>query len=1225
MIKKTLLLIIGVVLLFGFHTYAQTQAGELRGKITDAEKGEPLPFANIIILIGGTQKGGASSDMEGNYVIKPISPGTYDIRASFIGYKDLIIKGYEVGGNKVSFQNIKLTPTLLTVKEVVVQTYEKPMVDQDAGSGGRLSNKEIKKAPTRNVGDLVNLTAGMNGGSSKGQRTSGTVYFVDGVRMRGSIGVPQSSMQEINTITGGIPAEYGDLVGGVVSITTKGPSAKFSGGLEGITSELLDAFGYNVLEGNLSGPLFLKNKKAKGTDSAEARLGFLLSGNINFIKDPSPSPIGVWELKDDRYNYLYQNPISLSPTGIGIVPTAEFMTKNDMENVKAHPDINQFSYNINGKLDLVASKNLNIVLGGMVSHSDNKGYDYSNSMFNYKETAKTVTQYNTYRTYLTLTQKLNFGSDKNSKKKIKISNSYYTLSIDYTKQSNNSQHSEHQDNLFDYGYVGKFNEYRAPVYIQGDDTVNGHLVRANILQGYTDTLITFDPSSLNPALSNYTSQLFKLAKGNIPSMSYINANGGLRNGDIPGNVYSLWANIGSPTAAYSLYDEDQFAVKAQASADLNKHAIKVGFEYEQRIQRSYTVNAFYLWNTMRQLMNSHLQQLDTKNPYPVYDPTGTVFLDTINYKILNDGQQTTFDKNFRNYLESIHAKDEYGNPVGEQTLVNIDRYSPDQFKLSMFSPDELMVNGLVNYYGYDYLGNKLKKKPSYEDYLNNPNQRLIAPDNPIYVAGFLQDQFVYKDMIFRIGLRLDRFDANQPVLKDKYSLYATKTVSEVKDFAHPSIMGPDYVVYVDNPFKPTKIVGYRNGDQWYDATGAEVVDPNILALQTTSGKIAPYLVESNQDSLKLTMDAFKDYVPQLNISPRIYFSFPLSDNANFYANYDVRTQRPDAGNNPHIDDYYYMQARGTSALLNAALQPQRITSYELGFKQAVSKNTAISLNAYYNETRNQINVRMINQAYPRSYETWDNIDFQTTKGISLTYDLRQTSTSNISVLASYTLQFANGTGSNTASQAGLIEAGQPNLRTPFPLDNDNRHNFTAQIDYRYKGGMLYNGPVSKNGKKWLQNTGINLIITATSGKPYSKQGNVTETQGIGIRQSAVSKGTMNGSRYPWAYNLNLKLDRDFFISFQKVKDKKKIDYSKGVYLNVYIWISNVLDTRNVLGLYRYTGDPNDDGFLASSYGLTAVQAATYSQALYDQYSIKVNSPFNYVAPRIIRLGAVLSF
>jgi hypothetical protein len=1232
MIKKTLVLFVSVILVFGFQTYAQTSSGELRGKITNAETGEPLPFANIVIKVGASQKGGASSDIDGNYIIKPVTPGTYDIYASYIGFKDLIIKGFEVGGNNITFQNLKLDPSVLTVKEVVIQTYEKPLVVQDEGGGGRMTKEEIKKAPTRSVAELVSLTAGMQGSSAKGQRSSGTVYFVDGVRVRGALAVPQGSIQEINTITNGIPAEYGDLVGGVVSITTKGPSAKFAGGLEGITSQFLDAFGYNVVEGNLSGPLLLKNPKARGTDSAEAKLGFLLSANVNFIKDPIPSATGVWRVNEEQYNYLYNNPLSLAPSGTGIVPTAEFMTKDDLENLKYNPDINQFSYNINGKLDFMASKNLNIVIGGMTNHGESKGYSYTHSMFNAKETSKTISEGNTYRGYLRLTQHLKFGSSSNTgeAKKFKISNAYYSLSFDYTKQNSENYHDAHQSNIFEYGYLGKFEEYYFPVYAYGQDTINGKIENANILLGYGDSLITFTPSGHNPALSNYTTQLYDLLGGTVRNWSTITQLGGLRNGDQPGNVYSLWANIGSPTAGYSYAETDQFAVRGQASADLNKHAIKIGFEYEQQIMRSYGVGAFGLWTVMRQLSNSHIQQLNTSAPIGVYS-ADSVFLDTINYPRLNDGQQSTFDKNFRNYLISRGEKDVYGNPIGDLSYINIDRYSPDMFSLSMFSPDELLENNLVGYYGYDHLGNKLTTKPSYEDFLNNPDERLIAPLNPIYMAGYIQDQFVYKDMIFRLGLRVDRFDANQPVLKDKYTLYPAWTVADVDSLPnntkviHPSIMGDDYVVYVDDPFNPTEIIGYRNGDQWYDATGSEVVDPNILAIQTTSGRISPYLQETNEEDLELTTASFGDYDPELKFSPRIYFSFPLSENANFYANYDVRVQRPDAGLYATIDDYYYFEQRSTSSLNNAALKPQQITSYELGFKQALSKNTALSLNAYYNETRNQINARMINQAYPRSYMTYDNIDFQTTKGISITYDLRKTRTNNLSVVTNYTLQFAQGTGSNAGSQAGLVSAGQPNLRTPFPLDNDYRHNINALIDYRYKGGMAYNGPTTKNGKKILQNTGANLMITAVSGRPYSKQGNVTETQGIGIRQNEVLKGTINGSRYPWTFNLNLRVDRDFYISMQKEKDKKKIDYSKGMYLNVYIWITNLLDTRNVAYVYRYTGDPTDDGFLSSSYGLTAIESATSSQAFYDQYSVKVNSPYNYSGPRIIRLGATLNF
>ena len=1215
-------------------TNAQSTFGTLMGKITDSKTGEALIGANIVAIMDGIQKGGASTNIEGEYTIKPLPPGTYNIHASYIGYRDVIVQGYVVRSGVISFQDIKMSTTAKEEKEYEYISYKKPLVEKNEGAGQTLTAEEIQKAPTRSIGELVQLTPGVQGSSVKGQRSEGTIYFVDGVRVRGLLGVTQGMIAEINTITGGISAEYGDFMGGVVSVTTRGPSNRFTGSLEAITSEVIDPYGYNTFEGALTGPLLIKKNDKKGTVSQEAIIGFLISGNLNFRRDGSPSPLGVWKVKDEVYDYLYQNPLSPSPNGVGFVPSAEYITKEDMELVKIHPDIQSFSYNLNGKIDIQPAKNMNITIGAASAYSKGRGYSWTYSLFNYKEASKAQFIDNTIRTYIRFTQRLNVGKEDpkdvkaaTPQKGIKISNVFYTVMVDFTKQFSLNQHQDLKDDFFTYGHLGTYERYREKVYRYDYDTVNGKLEQAYLFSGYRDTLVVFTPSEYNEGRANYTKQLFNLQDGDISNINTIQQLGGLLNGDNPGNVYSLWTNIGSLAASYSKYDEDQFRVTGKASMDINRHAVSFGFEYEQRIQRSYGLAANSLWTVMRQLANSHLTQLDTKNPLPVYNE-GNLFTDTIDYRILDDGTQTTFDKKFRDYLKSVDATDEYGNPITDQSLINVDRYSPDMFSLSMFSPDELLSRGVVSYYGYDYLGNKLKTKPSFDDFLNS-DERQIAPINPIYMAGFIEDMFYFRDMIFRIGLRVDRFDANQKVLKDKYSLYPTRSVGEVteingKAVEHPGNIESDYVVYVDDAFNPTKIVGYRQGDNWYDASGGEVTDPNKIALETTTGNIAPYLVEDNEDDLEITSSSFTDYTPQLDLSPRIYFSFPISDEANFFANYDIRVQRPSTGLFTTVDDYYYLEQRGTSSLNNAALKPQRVTSYEVGFKQAISNNSAVTINAYYNETRNLINVRMINQAYPRSYLTFDNIDFSTVKGLSLTYDLRRTRTSNVQLLASYTLQFADGTGSNAASQANLVSAGQPNLRTPFPLSNDYRHALSGQFDYRFRGGEMYNGPVSKKGKRILENSGAQFIISANSGAPYTKQGNVTEAVGIGIRQSETMKGTMNGSRFPWTYNVNLKVDKDFFFYRKKDKDKG-LTSMPFMAMNVYIWIQNLLNTKNIYGVYRFTGDPNDDGFLSSPNGLKAIEEATLSQAFLDQYTIKVNYPGNYSLPRLGRIGLTISF
>lgn len=1209
------------------YIFPQTGFGSLQGSVVDSMTKDPLPFAPVIIYMNGIQKGAVLTDIYGNYVIKPIPAGAYDIKVTFMGYYGQRITGFIISSDMVSFQDFELVSTIIEKPPVEIKGYKDPLLKKDP-SGAHLTSETIRRVSAKKLTDLINLTPGVYENSFRAGRTSGTAYYLDGKRVSGGLGVPRSAMAEINTMTGGIPAEYGDLTGGIVNIITKGASNRFQGGLELVSSQLTDPFGYNMAEGNLSGPILLKNKKYRRTDSAETILGFLLSGNFTYIKDPIQNATGFWKIKDDVYDYLYQNPISRAPGGTGFIPSSELVTIENMEHVKVHPGIPTYSYDLFGKLDYQPVDNLEIIFSGTVSSGKAHGYNYSQSMFNYKEAAKYVSFNNTLSASLQLLHRLKFrGTGSTGKefsgKKASLTNAFYTLSFDYTKQYNYGWHEDHKKNYFEYGYLGKFERYQEPVYTNNYDTVNGKIVKANLLTGYRDTLVTFEPSGLNEGTANYTNQLFNLNQGKIANFNEIKQSGGLWNGDAPQNVYSLWTNISTPAANFNMAEGDVFAVKGQASADFKSNSFKIGFEYEQRIIRSYSVAGAGIWTVMRQLTNAHLLQLDIQNPEPVYSEDG-IFLDTINYRRLNDGTQTTFDRNLRNYLKSIHAKDVYGNPIDDYSYINIDRYSPEYFDLSFFSPEECLKNGIVTYIGYDYLGNKLKRKPSIDDFLKS-DQKLIAPYSPIYMAGYVQDQIVYNHVIFRFGLRADRFDANQPVLKDKYSLYPVKTVSEVSEFKHPSNIGNDYVVYGDDPFNPTRVVGYRNGDHWYDENGAEVVDPAILALQTTSGKIAPFLVEKNADQLKLVSESFRDYKPQVNLSPRIYLAFPISERASLFANYDIRVQRPDAGLFASIDDYYYLEERGTSMLNNAALEPQQITGYEVGLKQMVSRNSAITVNAYYNETRKQINVRMINQAYPRSYMTYDNIDFQTTKGISLSYDYRKIEKiNNLSFLINYTLQFANGTGSNAASQAGLISAGQPNLRTPLPLDNDYRHIISANIDYRYRFGEFYKGYVTKNGKKLFEGMGANFTVTATSGKPYSRQSNVTETMGIGIRQSEVLKGTVNGSRYPWSFNVNMQIDRDFLLKINKSKKSKK-SRENGIAVNVYVLVQNLFNISNIAYVYRYTGTPDDDGFLASSYGVAAMQQATYAKAFADQYAVKVNNPGNYSTPRLIRIGTILSF
>ena len=222
-----------------------------------------------------------------------------------------------------------------------------------------------------------------------------------------------------------------------------------------------------------------------------------------------------------------------------------------------------------------------------------------------------------------------------------------------------------------------------------------------------------------------------------------------------------------------------------------------------------------------------------------------------------------------------------------------------------------------------------------------------------------------------------------------------------QDIIHPSNIPSDAVVYVNDVNQPTGINGYRSGDQWYTAQGVAVNDLEDII---PSGFVIPqpYLAQDVSPTDNVSSSAFEDYKPQINVMPRIAFSFPISDEALFFAHYDVLTKRPTTGNRLNPFSYYYLETGNVGIVNNPDLKPEKTIDYELGFQQVLNKNSSLKISAFYREMRNQ--VALVNKigAYPQTYTTWGNIDFGTVKGITVAYDLRRSG--NITMRTSYTLQ-----------------------------------------------------------------------------------------------------------------------------------------------------------------------------------------------------------------------------
>jgi len=1233
---KNLLLTLGIVLMS--CTLAFSQQGRLQGKVIEKDSREPVAFANIILENGGTIVGGATSDFDGNYVINPIPPGKYDLKATFVGFNAVTVRGVNISGNQITFYDIVMVSSSIDLATVEVIDYAIPLISKDqTTSGASVTSEEIKKMPNRSAEAVAATVGGVfsadgERGNVRGARSDATAMYIDGVRVIGTSSVPQSAIEQVDVILAGTPAQYGDATGGIINVTTKGPSRTFGAGVEFETSQFLDAFGHNRVGINVQGPLI------KGKEGATSLLGFFVAADVNVNQDGNLSAIGWQHANSTALSAIEQNPLRPSGTGTGTYLNGEFLRGSDLVTSKRSMNTENYDVNVSGNINIRTTETINLTFGGTYNKAAGNYFNYASSFYNYNK--NTQFDNNTWRVFGRFTQRFPTSNENTSL----VKNIYYSIQADYTQLKNTYGDPDQGSDLFKYGYLGKFSTYKKPTFELGSDTVNGHFYdNVWLLNSWDyDTLVSWSPSDINQLVANHTTSYYNTYTGlptnHYENISQIQLGGGLLNGDTPDAFYGLYVAPGTNQSGYGITDNDQFSINVAGSMDIGNHEIKLGFQYEQRTNRSVGYAPTGLWTLMRGLTNFHLIELDKSNPYVVnYD--GVV--DTIMYNRKFDAlSQSTFDQNLRTKLGlavdgldyiNIDSYDfnnnsiEYYDLNGQRHTINI---AEKLFDISMFSPDELLNNGnaYVSYLGYDYTGKKLSTSPSFNDFFtaqdaNGNYTRPIGAFQPIYMAGYIQDKFAFKDLIFNVGVRVDRFDANQKVLKDNYLLYNAFTAGEVttikgQSVAHPAGIGSDYIVYVDKVNDPSRIVGYRSGNTWFNAQGAEIQDPTVL--DAGSG-ISPYLVNPNQS--RVDINSFKDYNPQLSVMPRISFSFPISDEALFFAHYDVLTQRPTSNLFSNPSTYYFFENIGTT-INNPSLKPSQTIDYELGFTQKLTNTSSLTITSFYREMRDMIQSYRFTGAYPKAYTSYNNLDFGTVKGLTLEYDLRRTN--NVRVRASYTLQFANATGASTTTAAALIAAQLPNLRSTIPMPWDRRNQFNILLDYRYGQGKEYNGPRISREKKdktpvqILANTGFSLTVMGGSGTPYTASRNVNSPL------SAVSnllKGSYYGSRLPWQFRLDLRVDRDINLNFggNKAKDKR------AAYLNIYLQVLNLLDTKNIMGVYSASGNPDDDGYLTAPEWQRQISNQTDPMAFRDLYAIYVNNPGNYSSPRQIRLGVLFNF
>lgn len=391
-----------------------------------------------------------------------------------------------------------------------------------------------------------------------------------------------------------------------------------------------------------------------------------------------------------------------------------------------------------------------------------------------------------------------------------------------------------------------------------------------------------------------------------------------------------------------------------------------------------------------------------------------------------------------------------------------------------------------------------------------------------------------------------------------------------------------------------------NGGLRYD-----YINTDTQALKSESFPLGnPDAVGNLPDSLESQdLQSNKTYS---RLSPRIGVAFPVDERTLLRFNYGQFFQQP------NLQDLYvsyrFLQYKIRTGgyfvgFGNPNLKPERTTAYEFGAAHQFGNNLRLDATAYYKDVRDLVEITNI-PSFPNAFSSYQNRDFATIKGVDVGFTMRPVN--HISANVSYSLSYAVGTGSVSNTQRNIAWTASQPPRQTAPLDFDQRHKISLNLDWRLGKGE---GPIF-GGTHALENTGINLLYNIASGTPYTPTQVYNEVTLAAV--AAQPSGPLNSRYGPWTNQLDAKITRGFNL--------------RGLGMEAYVWALNVLDAHNAISVYTSSGSPDVVGFLNTDEGQAFVQSA--NAAGFDGagfYNLAQNNPALFSIPRQVRFGLRASF
>jgi hypothetical protein len=239
----------------------------VRGQILAGDTGNSLPYTNVFVAGGNF---GTMAVTDGRFWLRGLAPGRYQLKARYISYEEGIADLDLRPGDIVEVEYVlDLAPVLFDTFEVRAE--RQLLVIQETGTARRIGSDEIGNLPVDDIVELVALQPGVvkedNTIHIRGGRAGDTQFYVDGVSVndplsagRYGVALNEDLVNEIEVLTGGFSAEYGQAVSGVVNVSTKEGGRDFESKLTYRTDQFAPAgmdYDSDLVRFTLSGPNLL--------------------------------------------------------------------------------------------------------------------------------------------------------------------------------------------------------------------------------------------------------------------------------------------------------------------------------------------------------------------------------------------------------------------------------------------------------------------------------------------------------------------------------------------------------------------------------------------------------------------------------------------------------------------------------------------------------------------------------------------------------------------------------------------------------------------------------------------------------------------------------------------------------------------------------------------------------------------------------------------------------